>query len=410
MGMEAVTELDVKTSFSGRQRGVNSVSHPSHSGIRDELLFNPGLTTIRIGVHGSKLFLGPRLQQENTLGLGLRCKSKEDGGLGFKRLRLQNLALLAKQAWRIVVNSQGLAHSVLRARYFPDNSFFLALPVSNPSFTWRSILAARPLLMGGIRWKVGDGRLINVMNDPWLSRPPTFKIIAHPKSLPPSATVSELLTEDRSWNRDLVEQEFSSLDAVCILQSPISQAPNIDTLCWHFDAKGVFSVRSAYSLAQKGAAAAGTSAGGGAGVKGKWRFIWEAKVLPKVRLFAWRCCKNALPTHRSLMTRGVYIEGNYLCCNREEDGLDHVLRRCSFVRLVWGLSNLSWMVISRDDLSVEDGLRYVHTQLGPGDFERFLVIAHLLWGNRNSRMFEGRVVDAKSLIEQAYRTLHLLGF
>ncbi|KAL0449572.1 UNVERIFIED_CONTAM: hypothetical protein Slati_1513600 [Sesamum latifolium] len=126
------------------------------------------------------------------------CRNKEEGGLGFKRLRLQNLALLVKQAWRLAVNPQGLAYSVLQAKYFPDRSFFHAQMGSNPSFTWRSIQAARPLLMGGIRWSVGDGSQINVASNPWLPRPPTFKLIASPVSLPPSATVSDLLWDDRS--------------------------------------------------------------------------------------------------------------------------------------------------------------------------------------------------------------------
>ncbi|KAL0463081.1 UNVERIFIED_CONTAM: hypothetical protein Slati_0195700 [Sesamum latifolium] len=123
---------------------------------------------------------------------------------------------------------------------------------SNPSFTWRSIQPARPLLMGGIRWSVGDGSQINVASDPWLPRPPTFKLIASPVSLPPSATVSDLLWDDRSWNEGLIQAEFTSIDAECILQISTSPAPTLDSLHWHFGARGAFSVRSAYSLALRG--------------------------------------------------------------------------------------------------------------------------------------------------------------
>ncbi|KAL0355322.1 UNVERIFIED_CONTAM: putative mitochondrial protein [Sesamum radiatum] len=242
--------------------------------------------------------------------------------LGFKILRLQNLALLAKQAWRLAVNPQGLAYSVLQANR------------TTPVDGWHAV-------------ECGDGSQINVASDPWLPRPPTFKLIASLVSLPPSATVSDLLWDDRSWNEGLIQGEFTSIDAECILQISTSPAPTLDSLQWHFGPRGAFSVRSAYSLALRGKEEAGSSVVDVLGYTGKWRFIWDAKVPPKVRLFAWRCCKNALPTHRNLVSRGIHIEGNCLCCGLEEDGLDHVLRRCSFTRLVWALSHLPWVVISR---------------------------------------------------------------
>jgi len=44
-------------------------------------------------------------------------RSKEDGGLGVKRLRQFNLSLLGKWCWRSMVDKYGLWYSVLKARY-----------------------------------------------------------------------------------------------------------------------------------------------------------------------------------------------------------------------------------------------------------------------------------------------------
>ncbi|KAL0348024.1 UNVERIFIED_CONTAM: putative mitochondrial protein [Sesamum angustifolium] len=153
------------------------------------------------------------------------CKSKEEGGLGFKRLRFQNMALLSKQAWRLAVNPQGLAYQVLRAKYFPSSDFLSAQISSNPSFTWRSIFVAKSTLVQGLRWEVGDGMLINVVGSPWLPRLPTFKLISRLRSLPVSTSVSRLLNANRSWNLDLVRNEFGSLDTKCILQVSTRSAP-----------------------------------------------------------------------------------------------------------------------------------------------------------------------------------------
>lgn len=46
------------------------------------------------------------------------CQTKDKGGLGFRDLHLFNLAMLARQAWRLVVAPESLCAQVLRARYF----------------------------------------------------------------------------------------------------------------------------------------------------------------------------------------------------------------------------------------------------------------------------------------------------
>jgi hypothetical protein len=57
---------------------------------------------------------------------------------------------------------------IFKARYFPRSSFFHAKIGDNPNFVWRSIWKSRDILVSGCRWKIGDGRKINVMCEPWL--------------------------------------------------------------------------------------------------------------------------------------------------------------------------------------------------------------------------------------------------
>ncbi|KAL0345660.1 UNVERIFIED_CONTAM: hypothetical protein Sradi_4397300 [Sesamum radiatum] len=85
------------------------------------------------------------------------CRSKKEGGLGFHRLKEFNLAMLAKQAWRMAINPNNLLHLILQQKCFPNSSLLEAGTHQSSSFTRRSLLCTRDLLVVGVRWRVGNG-------------------------------------------------------------------------------------------------------------------------------------------------------------------------------------------------------------------------------------------------------------
>ena len=66
------------------------------------------------------------------------------------------MALLAKQGWRLQCDQNSLMYKVLKAKYFPLD-FVEAKIGCNPSYTWRSIMAAQHVVKEGLRWRVGSG-------------------------------------------------------------------------------------------------------------------------------------------------------------------------------------------------------------------------------------------------------------
>ncbi|KAL0014063.1 hypothetical protein SO802_001132 [Lithocarpus litseifolius] len=84
--------------------------------------------------------------------------SERRGGMGFRDLRAFNLALLAKQGWRIQQNPNSLVHRVFKARYFVDRPFEEVKLGRRPSYARHSILATRKL------WFQGQGGLLEMVN------------------------------------------------------------------------------------------------------------------------------------------------------------------------------------------------------------------------------------------------------
>ena len=94
--------------------------------------------------------------------------------MGFRDIQAFNLALLAKQAWRLLHNTHSLSFRVYKSRYFPNCSFMDAELGNNPSYVWRNLLASRETIREGLKWGVGDGRTIGVTTHKWLCHKPIF--------------------------------------------------------------------------------------------------------------------------------------------------------------------------------------------------------------------------------------------
>jgi hypothetical protein len=65
---------------------------------------------------------------------------KNQGGMGFRDMLAFNVALLGKQAWRLVTNPNSLCAQVLQTRYYHNCNFLEANAPRAASRTWRAIL------------------------------------------------------------------------------------------------------------------------------------------------------------------------------------------------------------------------------------------------------------------------------
>jgi hypothetical protein len=78
--------------------------------------------------------------------------------------------MLAKQGWRLLLNSGSICAQVLRAKYFADGDVLHAKPKNNMSYTWRSILARIDVLKKGLIRRIGNGMDTCIWTDDWIPR------------------------------------------------------------------------------------------------------------------------------------------------------------------------------------------------------------------------------------------------
>lgn len=94
-------------------------------------------------------------------------KSKDRGGLGLKKARVQNLALLLQLGWKLTAEEGNLWVGNVRDKYLKNNSL-PSWPLRRfASHVWRSIVSTKPILDMGIKWSIGDGKSNDISKDWW---------------------------------------------------------------------------------------------------------------------------------------------------------------------------------------------------------------------------------------------------
>ncbi|GKV31652.1 hypothetical protein SLEP1_g40324 [Rubroshorea leprosula] len=199
--------------------------------------------------------------------------------MGFKDLHCFNLAMLARLAWRIIQNPNALWVRVLKGLYFSNSSFLNARKGSHLSWAWSTILKGREIVQLGMRLNVGNGQNILIYQDNWAPTLAGFKVTSSLGLHCLYSHVCELL--DNRGERDVMKLNacFSREISREILKIPTGDCS--DSIAWHNDKYGRFSVKSAYLLAYNAVHEPGINDPNRNLTNAEWKHLWKLKVPPK---------------------------------------------------------------------------------------------------------------------------------
>jgi hypothetical protein len=147
--------------------------------------------------------------------------------------------------------------------------------------------------------------------------------------------VNELISRiTGQQDEQLVKDMFWKIDADVILATPIRDDFE-DFFAWHFDSKGIFTVKSAYKLFAKKRDGPQQSSSAQDEQSMQWEKIWKLACPPKIKQFLWRFAHNSLPLKLNIKRRGIECDTICVCCHRlDEDGA-HLFFKCKQVKSLW---------------------------------------------------------------------------
>ncbi|XP_040956169.1 uncharacterized protein [Gossypium hirsutum] len=332
------------------------------------------------------------------------CLLKEDGGLGYRDFAKFNVALLAKQGWRLINYPNSLLTRVLKAKYFPNSDFFKAQLGNLPSFTWKSIWAARGLLDNGRCWRVGRGDQISIWGDSWIPGIPTDRITIQANNVNVELVSDLIEPTSRSWKTELIRNTFQPVVAEQILKIPLAETDQEDLQVWGREPTGEFSVRSAYKLLH-GTNLDPTDLSLQTKTKTFYNKLWKLHIPTKIKMTIWRISWDYIPSFVNLKIRKVVL--NTLCprCGCFEENSWHIFIECPRSMEVWDQLNLSW-VLNQNINNIWGWLTWVFDRGSEEQLHFFCCCLWFIWFSRNHLIYEKRLMSGSEIAKKisAYTT------
>lgn len=262
-------------------------------------------------------------------------------------------------------------------------------------------LGGKEFVVKRVQMEVGDGNAINIWSNYWLPKQRLIPISDSITQAQLNWTVVDLIDEyTRWWNMEKVRRLLPQREAYEVLNMMLPADSRPDSIVWEHEPNAQFSVKSAYRLFMSlGEERRLGEVSYGEERKRWWRKIWKMKVPNKIKIFAWRVCKNSLPTWKNLQAKKMVVDAKCRWCKVEED-INHALLYCSSFKgvLQAQLSFLQEYQVQVDFLQI---MAQLIRRNKKGETGKLFLCAWGLWYRRNQLLYENRNLTPEQALDHA---------
>ena len=241
------------------------------------------------------------------------CKSKAEGGLGCRDIRMLNYALLAKWRWRSLSDVNGRWKELLDSKYnleLEDNQTSTKVQ----SWWWRDLLkickegGGKGWFQEELGWEIGCGNKIKFWEEVWVGSADLKSMFPRLFSLSLNqgqavGEVGEWINSEWRWSLKWRRARFEwekpmEADLSMILSRVILKKNIKDNHTWGKEKSRLFSVKSAYECLAKQIRDPQSEV---------FKLLWKVKAFPSVVTTAWRVLVGRIPTRvdLSMQTRST---------------------------------------------------------------------------------------------------------
>jgi len=164
-----------------------------------------------------------------------------------------------------------------------------------------------------LQWSIGNGEHIRIREDKWLS----MGIIGGPISHNEPTMVADFINrEQQSWNISLLKNSFTDQIINEILRIQVRPWFTFDSLIWTRRQNGIYTIKSGYNCLRSGESNSDLNQASSSFMLPRrfWNTIWQVPTSPKLRIFLWSLCHNAIATGENLYNQHILSDPTCRLC------------------------------------------------------------------------------------------------
>ena len=277
----------------------------------------------------------PDSKKQSLASLDMICKPRKSGGLGIVDFHKQNQGLLMKHLHKFF-NKEDVPWVKLVWRHYPEGVPQSAAPCG--SFWWRDVIKLAPIYFGFCIVQVGSGDTVRFWSDCWNGRafhqqfPRLFSF-----ALNPDISVKEVLSSvdmAQLFALPLSVQAFEEFQALQLLLEQVNVNTSTNDEWKTIWKDGIYSSSRYYHHCFKDQHASKV-----------YSWIWESKVMLRIKVFAWLLVSDRLNTRDMLRRRHWNVTEELhcvMCPTHETEDWMHLFFHCSFSMRVWNYLQIQW--------------------------------------------------------------------